>query len=78
VLRIRIPDPGSGIGKKSGSGMNNPDHISESLETIIWVKILEFFDADPDPRSGIFLNLDPGSGMEKIRDIYPRSATLFL
>jgi hypothetical protein len=38
------------MGKKSGSrssGMNNPDHISESLETIFWVKILKFFDADP-------------------------------
>jgi hypothetical protein len=35
--------------------MNNPDHISGSLETIFWVKILKFFDADP------------GSGMEKIR-----------
>jgi hypothetical protein len=46
---IRNPDPGS------GSVMNNPDHISESLETIFWVKILKFFDADP------------GSGMEKIR-----------
>jgi hypothetical protein len=39
VLRIRDPvpfwprDPGSGMGKKSGSGMNNPNHISESLET---------------------------------------------
>jgi hypothetical protein len=42
-------DTGSGMGKKSGSGsgMNNPDHISESLETIFWVKILKFFDADP-------------------------------
>jgi hypothetical protein len=40
---------------KSGSRMNNPDHISESLETIFWVKILKFFYADP------------GSGMEKIR-----------
>jgi hypothetical protein len=47
-------DPGSGIrdagmGKKSGSvsGMNSPDHISERLETIFWVKILRFFDADP-------------------------------
>jgi hypothetical protein len=42
--------PGSGIGKKSespGSGINNPDHISESLETIFWVKILKFFDVDP-------------------------------
>jgi hypothetical protein len=35
------------MGKISGSGMNNPDHISESLETIFWVKILQFFDADP-------------------------------
>jgi hypothetical protein len=35
--------------------MNKPDHISESLETIFWVNILKFFDADP------------GSGMEKIR-----------
>jgi hypothetical protein len=35
--------------------MNNPDHMSESLETIFWVKILKFFDADP------------GSGMEKIQ-----------
>jgi hypothetical protein len=35
--------------------MNNPDHISWSLETIFWVKILQFFDADL------------GSGMENIR-----------
>jgi hypothetical protein len=27
--------------------MNYPDNISESLETILWVKILKFFDADP-------------------------------
>jgi hypothetical protein len=44
------PDPGSsafltpesGMGKKSGSGMNNSYHISESLGTIFWVKILKF------------------------------------
>ncbi len=41
------PDP--------GSGMNIPDHISERLETIFWVKILKFFNEDP----GIFLSLDP-------------------
>jgi hypothetical protein len=35
------------MGKKSGSGMNNPDQISESLETIFWVKIFKVFDADP-------------------------------
>ncbi len=43
VLRSRIRDPvpfwpldpGSGMGKKtgSGSGMNNPNHISQSIET---------------------------------------------
>jgi hypothetical protein len=51
-------------------------HISESLETIFWVKILQFCDADADP--GIFLTLDPGSGMGKIRirDKHPGSATL--
>ncbi len=76
---MRIRDPGSGaflisgsgMGKKSGSGsgMNNPDHISETLESVFWVKkIFEFFDADS------------GSGMEKfgsgIRDKHPGSATL--
>jgi hypothetical protein len=45
----------------SGSGMNNPDHISESLEQFFWVKILQFFDADP------------GYG---ILDKHPGSATL--
>jgi hypothetical protein len=40
--------------------MNNPDHISESLEIIFLVKILKFFDVDPDPGSGIFLTRDPG------------------
>jgi hypothetical protein len=46
---------------KSRSGMNIPHHISESLETIFWVKILKFFDVDagPDQGSGIFLTLDP-------------------
>jgi hypothetical protein len=52
------PDPGSGVfltlgsgmGKKSGfgSGMNNQDHIFESLKTIFWVKILKFFDVNPE------------------------------
>jgi hypothetical protein len=44
------PDP--------GSGMNNPDNIFYSLETIFCffgVKILKFFDEDP------------GSGMETVR-----------
>jgi hypothetical protein len=49
------------MGKKSGSGSEirirdyNPEHISDILETIFWVKILKLF------------GVDPGSEMEKIR-----------
>jgi hypothetical protein len=61
-----VADPGPGSDaffdpcKKSGSesGMNNPDHISDSLETIIWFKILKFFNADPG-----WKNSEPGSGI---------------
>jgi hypothetical protein len=49
----------------SGSGMNNPDHISESLETIFRVKILEFFHADPGSGIGKIRILD---GKIRIRD----------
>jgi hypothetical protein len=35
------PDPGWGKNPDLGSGINIPDHISESLETIIWVKIIK-------------------------------------
>jgi hypothetical protein len=65
------------MSKKSGSGMKNPDHISESLETIFWVKILKFFDVYPGSGMEKF-----GSGMEKIRseirDKHPGSTTLLL
>jgi hypothetical protein len=45
--------------------MNNLDHISESLETIFWDKILKFFDADP----GFGMRIrDSGSGMKKNSD----------
>jgi hypothetical protein len=57
--------------------MNIPDCISESLETIFCVKILEFFDADADPGSGNLF--DPGSGMKigsGIRDEHSGPATL--
>jgi hypothetical protein len=43
--------------------MNIPDHIYKSLETIFGLKILKFFDADPDPGYGIFLTQYPESGM---------------
>ncbi len=41
--------------------MNNPDHISENLETMFWVKRLKYFDADPE-----WKNSYPGTGLEKI------------
>jgi hypothetical protein len=58
--------------------MNNPDHNSESLETIFWVKILQFFDADPGSGMKKIRTRDPGwkkvgSG---IRDKHPVSAIL--
>jgi hypothetical protein len=48
--------------------MNNTDHIFESFETIFWVKILKFFDADRESGMGNTRirdgkNSDPGSGM---------------
>jgi hypothetical protein len=60
---------------RSGSRMHIPDHKSESLETIFWVKILKFFDADGNPNPGSGNLLDPGSGMVKIRirDKHPGS-----
>jgi hypothetical protein len=46
--------------------MNNPEHISENLQTIFWVKIFKFF------------NANPGSGMEiiRIREKHQGSATI--
>jgi hypothetical protein len=59
---VSFLNPGSGIwdGKKSRSvsGKNIPDHISESLEPIVGLKILKSFDTDPG--YGIFLTHDPG------------------
>jgi hypothetical protein len=48
------------MGKKSrfGSRINIPEHISE--KQFFGIKILVYFDADPDPGSEIFLPLDPG------------------
>jgi hypothetical protein len=45
--------------------MNILANFSESLETVLELKILKFFDADSDPGSRNCLTLNPGSGMEK-------------
>jgi hypothetical protein len=51
--------------KKSGSGINKPDHNSESLATIFGLKmVLKFFVADP-LGSEVQCRFDPGPGMEK-------------
>jgi hypothetical protein len=55
-----VADPGYGAFLTPGPGMNNPDHISESLETIFWVKIYKFFDTDPGWKK-------LGSEMEKVQ-----------
>jgi hypothetical protein len=52
VKKNQDPDPGSEY------EMNNPDHISESLETVFSVTIFKFFAADPGSEMGKF-----GSGI---------------
>jgi hypothetical protein len=51
------------MGKKSGSGsgMNNPDKISDSLKTVFWVKIIRLLMRIRDGK-----NSYPGFGMGKI------------
>jgi hypothetical protein len=72
-ISVVDPDPGSGMGKKSrsGSGMNIFGHISVSLETIFWVKILKFFDADADPDPGYGNLFDSGSGIRDGKNTDP-------
>ncbi len=60
---VADPDPGSGAFLTPESGMNNPDHISKSLETIFWVKILQCGSGIRDEKN-------------RIRDKHPGSATL--
>ncbi len=70
-LRIRDPGtgafltPGSGMGKNPDPGWTSQIILPGNLKQFLWPKIPKFFDADMDPGSGIFLTLDPGSGMEK-------------
>jgi hypothetical protein len=58
-----VADPGSGMGEKSRSGPliwirdEHPgSYFRESLETIFWLKILNFL---RDPVTGIEKNSDP-------------------
>jgi hypothetical protein len=63
-------EPGSGMGKISGSGMNNPDNISESLETSFWVKYINSLNRIRNGK-----NMDPrwkkiGSGIRNTEERY--------
>jgi hypothetical protein len=49
-----IPDPGKNLDPDLGSGMKVQDHFSECQKHFFGLKILKFFDAIPDPGSGIF------------------------
>ncbi len=72
-LRIRDPVPFWWLKSGSGSGTNNPDHISKSLETNFWVKIkvLKFFDAVPDQGTGSgILDKHPGSAFTLATGIF--------
>jgi hypothetical protein len=65
VLRIRVPLPfwpliRDGYKIRIRIRDNNPDHISESLETIFCIKILKFFYADPWSGIRDGKNSDPG------------------
>jgi hypothetical protein len=65
------------MGKKSRSGIRyeDPGSFSESLETLFWVKILKFFDANADPEQE-FGNLFVRDGKIWIQDKHSGSATL--
>jgi hypothetical protein len=65
-LNISVAVPGSGaflapgfrMGKKSGSRMNNPDHISENVETNFF--LLKYFNYSMRTRDLGWKNFDPG------------------
>jgi hypothetical protein len=65
LFDLRIRDPRWVKKSKSGSGMNIPDHISESSGKNF--SGLKYFDADADPDPGSGNLFDPGSEMGKIR-----------
>ena len=67
VWRIKIRDPVLFWPLDRGWKKSpDPGWTSQSLETVFRAKNIKFFDADPDPGSGIFLTLDPGSEMENL------------
>ncbi len=69
---------GSGIGENQDTDPWRTSRIifRELRQQFFGLRILKFFDADPDPGSGIFFTLDLRDGKICIRDNHPGSATL--
>ncbi len=59
------------MGKKIEIRDEHPGlYFREIRSNFFGLKIIKFFDADPDPGSGIFLTLDPDGNIQ-IRDKHP-------
>jgi hypothetical protein len=72
LFDLWIRDPGMGKKSKSGSGMNIPGHISESLEAIFGLKMLKLMRI----RNPFYPGTGIRDGKIQIRDKHPGSATL--
>jgi hypothetical protein len=63
---IRVWDPeGKLKSRDSGSGITILDFVFQNEVSVFGLKILKFFDADPELGCGILSTLDPKSGMKK-------------
>jgi hypothetical protein len=85
LVESSVPDPGSRAfltldpelvkNQDPDPGLTSQIIFSRAWKQFFGSKILKFFDADP--RSGVFLTLDLGTGMGSgIRDKHPGTATL--
>ncbi len=70
--------PGSGMGKKSIFGIRDEDHISESLETIFWVRNTLHFLMQIRIREPGWKNSDPGYGINIPDSQHGTNLTYFL
>jgi hypothetical protein len=71
-IRIRDPDPGTGSGIRI-RGWKTRIIFLRAEKPFFWVKILNFFDADPGSRIRDGKNSDPGSGIQDGKNLDPGS-----
>jgi hypothetical protein len=60
-------------GSGTGSGMETRNKFLRAEKPFIWVKILQFFDADQRSRIRDGKNSDRGSGIQDEKNLDPRS-----